>query len=382
MAKIFNCNVHSFIKVSQLAINIIDTKEFQRLRHIKQLGITSFVYPSATHTRFEHSLGVYHLTEKVLDRLLCLYPNRNYNTKELGIVKLEDDIVKECIKIAGLCHDIGHGPYSHLFDDIILKKLNLNLPDHEERSKIIVSNICHKYTDLNNDYINFICALISPDLNIPEHNNALYQIVCNKLNDIDVDKFDYLVRDSKNTGINISFDYRRLINEFILDSNDKIIFPEHCAIDIYEMFHSRYIMHKKIYQHKTSKIIELLVCDIIVEINDTYGIIEKITMDNFCDFNDYFIYAHPTSLINKLYTRKLYKLVYYSDKPPEPNILHNYNLIVVSYGYISSNKNPFNFVYFYNKRNMTDSHLLDSNNISIMIQNNHIETKYLVIDKS
>ena len=105
MSKKINCPLYGFISITPRMRCIIDTPEFKRLHNLRQLGLTYLIYPSANHTRFEHSLGVSHLA-KILTTSL------QKNQPELGITDNEIEL----IQIAGLIHDIGHGPFSHLYE--------------------------------------------------------------------------------------------------------------------------------------------------------------------------------------------------------------------------------------------------------------------------
>ncbi len=297
-SKMIKCNVHDTIRVSPTALKIINTPEFQRLRSIKQLGLCFNVYPSAMHSRFEHSLGTYHLAGKILDKIIQSYPNKEYVVPELGPEKrkLTHKMI-ECIKIGALCHDIGHGPFSHIFDDVLLEKSTHPNRHHEVRSCLIVEMLCKrelKYEFSDKD-IAFIKSIINPERH---HTGVLYQIVSNNLNGIDVDKFDYLERDSKNLGLHLAFSSSRLINEFIIDHNDNIAYPKHCSSDIYELFHSRYMMHKKVYCHKTVKLVELMLSDIFKKIDPVFKISEKINdMSEFCKLTDDTIFHYMEFLM-------------------------------------------------------------------------------------
>lgn len=307
-SKLIGCRIYGSIRVSPTALKIIDTKEFQRMRNIKQLALCYYVYPAATNTRFEHSIGVYHLAGKILDKIQQQYPNRLYHLTELGTepIGLSAKIV-ECIKIAALCHDIGHGPYSHIFDDVLLEKSVHPNKCHEVRSCQIVDMLCRRElgTELTDQDINFIKSIINPQ---SQHTGALYQIVSNYLNGIDVDKFDYLTRDAVTLGLTVVFNPDRLINEFIIDQNGNIAYPKHCSTDIYEMFHCRYMMHKKVYSHKTVKILELMLKDLFMEIDPIFNISSRIEhMDKFCDLTDdtIFHYIRTMTEVSDLYTINL-----------------------------------------------------------------------------
>ncbi|KAJ0065786.1 hypothetical protein NL108_018660 [Boleophthalmus pectinirostris] len=115
--KVFNDPIHGQMEFHHFLVKIIDTPQFQRLRYLKQLGGAYFVYSGASHNRFEHCLGVAYLAGRLVQSLREKQP-------ELGIT--DRDIL--CVQIAGLCHDLGHGPFSHMFDDMFIPKaLKMNL---------------------------------------------------------------------------------------------------------------------------------------------------------------------------------------------------------------------------------------------------------------
>ena len=114
--------IHGHITFSKIMWDIIDTPQFQRLRNLRQLSTSYFVYPGNNHSRFEHCLGTGFLSRDLINRCFEIVQN-DEDQKEI-------EYLKECVSIAGLCHDIGHGPFSHSFD-LILGSMNINWWDHE-----------------------------------------------------------------------------------------------------------------------------------------------------------------------------------------------------------------------------------------------------------
>ena len=168
---------------------IIDTIEFQRLREIKQLGCCYLIFPCAVHTRFEHSIGVYHLAKQYVD---ILNVDGQYFTERERL----------CISIAGVIHDIGHGPYSHLFDDIVPKEKH-----HEYRSGIILKRMNTKY-NLGFSYEGSKLY----HRGYQSYKEGYKSIVVSNKNGIDVDRFDYLMRDIHMTGLNYGIEFQRIMN--------------------------------------------------------------------------------------------------------------------------------------------------------------------------
>ncbi|XP_047675007.1 deoxynucleoside triphosphate triphosphohydrolase SAMHD1-like [Tachysurus fulvidraco] len=295
--KIFRDSVHGHIKMHPLLVDIIDTPEFQRLKNIKQMGGIYYVFPGASHNRFEHSIGVCHLAGELVKSL-----------KAQG----QDISIKDilCVQIAGLCHDLGHGPFSHLFEEVTmeLSEKLASIPGkivfsealknwkHEEQSgKMFDLLISHgiKKKMLNHDYkyegktlrfknidFKFIHELIEgpplsrssaqwPYSGRPQAKSYLYEIVANKLTGIDVDKMDYISRDCLHLGMKSNFSHKRFMmfarvccNED--ESKKHICMRDKEAINMYELFHSRYMLHCTVCHHRVNVAIETMITDALV----------------------------------------------------------------------------------------------------------------------
>lgn len=370
-------SIHGIIKMSNLAFKIVDTPYYQRLRSLKQLGSANKIYPNASHSRFEHSIGVYHLASRILTSIkmnsdptllnswladvpeLKDYYTRTY--KELNHEKL-DDYVCELVKIAALCHDLGHGPFSHVFDDVFIPAIRAERELNNLNNKVSELNISDKLTSTSTSISTHLdhhearsCAILEliikkdpflssiirdgeirfmQDLIDPRHDQIgfIYQIVSNGLNGIDVDKFDYLVRDATTLGLKLGFEYDRLIKDAKVIDNITC-FQEQMCYEVYSIFSTRYRMHRQVYSHKTVISIQYMICEIMMLIDPIVKIYESIyDIEKFCKLTDSyiletvkFLHLHQDSLnyddkykdrINRAYkileqidTRDLYKLI-------------------------------------------------------------------------
>jgi len=221
--KIINDPVYGFISIqSDLIFDLIEHPYFQRLRNIKQVGMTYLVYPGALHTRFHHALGAMHLMGMAIETL---------RSKGQSITASEE----EAVTIAILLHDIGHGPFSHSLEHSIVEGIS-----HEHISSLLMSN-------LNRQFDNRL-ELAIEIFNNRYEKTFLHQLVSGQL---DLDRMDYLNRDSFFTGVSegiIGFD--RIIK--MLDVHDgQIVIEEKGIYSIEKFLIARRLMYWQVYLHKT-----------------------------------------------------------------------------------------------------------------------------------
>ncbi len=233
--KIINDPVYGFISIeSDLIFDLIEHPYFQRLRHIKQLGLTDFVYPGALHTRFHHALGAMHLMSVVLENL------RNKGTQI-------SDAEYEAAQIAILLHDIGHGPFSHTLEETLIEGVH-----HESLSYLFMK-------DLNMVFNNALDLALKIFRN-SYHRKFFHQLVSSQL---DIDRLDYLKRDSFFTGVTegtIGVD--RIVAMLAVDK-DTIVVEEKGIYSIESFLNARRLMYWQVYLHKTSVSAERLLVNLI-----------------------------------------------------------------------------------------------------------------------
>ncbi|CAE6390851.1 unnamed protein product [Rhizoctonia solani] len=259
--------VHDYVELPATLSCIIDTPQFQRLRELKQLGSAYYVFPGASHNRFEHCLGVAHLARRMVEGLKNRQP-------ELGI----DDRDIKCVTIAGLCHDLGHGPFSHVWD---------------------------------NKFI--------PAVSVPPEKPFLFEIVANNRNGIDVDKFDYIQRDTHAVGNKMNDVTSRLIRSARVINNE-ICYADKDWYMVSQLFESRFSLHKMIYNHKSCKAIELMIVDALILADPFMHLSNKIhSAEEYLYLDDSVLLEIERSkapeleksreIVQRIRTRQLYKQV-------------------------------------------------------------------------
>lgn len=232
------------VPISNEVIDIIDTSDFQRLKGVSQLGPTCFVYPGANHTRFEHSIGTYSLSLKYLEVLL-----------KIPEFYQEAEDIEQTIKLVvlgALLHDIGHYPYSHWIEEMKGLPHKLKLKRHEDRAADIIlgreiGEIIRQKWQIDPK---LVCSLIQGE-NLPAKEELLRSIIDS---DIDVDKVDYLQRDSAHCGVpyGLAFDVDRLITSlWVNEKRNRICLVEKGRSPFASLIMSNIVMYQEIYWHKT-----------------------------------------------------------------------------------------------------------------------------------
>ena len=270
--------VHGFIRLDDLAISLMDTHEMQRLRRVKQLGFANLVYPGANHTRFEHSLGVLHLAELLLNKL--------------NVDVLKD--IKDEIRAAALIHDVGHMPLSHSIESVLIEKYGKG----------------HEYFPIGGGLLEVISEFGLDKMLIERlirGETPFSQIISS---DVDVDRMDYIVRDEYYTGVAYgTVDYMRLIEEmdFI---NGQLVISEGGIQAVESLLVSRFLMFPTVYFHHVSRIAEAMVRRAILPMAR-----RGVELWNFDDYELFSAMVHEggytQEIASSLLDRRLFKRALY-----------------------------------------------------------------------
>ena len=228
--KIFNDPVYGFITIpDELVFDLIEHPWFQRLRRIKQLGLTHLVYPGALHTRFHHSLGAMHLTTKAINEL---------RLKGHSITEEE----AKGVEIAMLLHDIGHGPFSHALEHSMVTGIS-----HETISRLFMNRLNEKFD-----------GRLSLALDIFENKYSKHYLHKLVSGQFDMDRLDYLKRDSFFTGVSEGIiNYERLLNMIDLHG-DELVIESKGIYSVEKFITARRLMYWQVYLHKTVLVAEFM----------------------------------------------------------------------------------------------------------------------------
>nr|XP_019952005.1 PREDICTED: deoxynucleoside triphosphate triphosphohydrolase SAMHD1 [Paralichthys olivaceus]XP_019952006.1 PREDICTED: deoxynucleoside triphosphate triphosphohydrolase SAMHD1 [Paralichthys olivaceus] len=435
-SKVFNDPIHGHVELHPLLIRIIDTPQFQRLRYLKQLGGTYFVFPGASHNRFEHSIGVGHLAGQLVQAL---------NDRQPDLLISRRDIL--CVQIAGLCHDLGHGPFSHMFDGKFIPKARPGFTwKHEEASLAMfdylvndnnLKPVMEQHGLVLPDDLEFIKEQIAGPLGTnganangwpyrgrPEDKSFLYEIVANKRNSIDVDKWDYLARDCYHLGINNNFDYHRCLmfaRVCEVDGQKQICTRDKEVGNLYDMFHTRNCLHRRAYQHKVGNIIESMIteaflkADPYIQIQGSGGRMFTLStaiddMEAYTKLTDHVFeqilhssseeLAEPRQILRNIVCRRLYKCLGQTQPSKSlkvtPDAIKDWEkelaksipqtgaqdvnlqpddfiVSVIPLDYGMKDKDPINDVRFYCKDDTTKAVQIRKNQVSKMLPENFAE---------
>jgi HD superfamily phosphohydrolase len=226
--KVIRDPIHGYIELDALTMALIDSAPMQRLRRISQLGLSNLVYPGANHTRFEHSLGVMHLAGML--------------TSRIDTVTGEE---KEELRVAALLHDLGHGPFSHVTEGLVK---HYTRQGHEDIRDILKKG---EIAEILGEHG------INP-VKVERHIQGQTDFGKILNSEIDVDKMDYLVRDSHYTGVAFGLvDHARLINEMQFYEN-KLVVAAGGVKAAESLLVSRFLMHPSVYYHHVSRIAETM----------------------------------------------------------------------------------------------------------------------------
>jgi HD superfamily phosphohydrolase len=264
--------IHDFVRVYDNELKIIDTPIFQRLRRIRQLSGAHLIYPGAQHTRFEHSLGVMHIASMAGQALA-----------EKGVVS-SDDI--QNLRLAGLLHDIGHGPFSHLFEEIFEEKRKIS---HEDLGRdIILKTEIGDIISKNGFDKKLITKLAFGDSKFQFMNEIISGV-------LSADIMDYLLRDGYFTGAeHAKIDHHRLTYSLDVYKN-KLALDKSSLVNFETMMISRFQMFKAVYFHKTVRAGEVMLLEAMDLAEDELGL-SSMNLDEYLKLSDDVILAKLLNL--------------------------------------------------------------------------------------
>jgi len=263
--------VHGYVYVTEAEKNLIDSYPFQRLRRLRQLAGSEFVYSGANHTRFEHSIGVLYLAGEL---------SENQNLSQL---LSEDDI--QLIRMASLLHDVGHGPFSHVFEHLLVKFLNKT---HEDMTHWLIQE--SELHDIINDLEynpDDVAKLAVGKLRRPRK-AFLDQIIQSA---VDIDKLDFVVRDTYHTGAEYGYvDIFRLIHMLdVLGENLAVNVSALSALESFVL--ARLESFRSIYFHRVGRAVQIMLATAMEDAKDELGLVMFDSPADYLALTDYSVWT-------------------------------------------------------------------------------------------
>ena len=373
--KIVNDPVYGFVAIpTELIFDLIEHPFFQRLRHIKQLGLTHMVYPGALHTRFQHSLGAMHLMEKAINEL-------RFKGHEITDDEAEGTL------IAVLLHDIGHGPYSHALEHSIVEGIS-----HEKISCMFMDRL-NKYFD---GRLNLAISIFNGNYK----KKYLHRLVSGQF---DMDRLDYLKRDSYFSGVSEGVvNFERLLS-MINVIDDELVIESKAIYSVEKFITARRLMYWQVYLHKTVLVAEYTIINVLkrakelrlqgVELFATpafdFFLSNRITLnefenndeviDNFSKLDDYDIFTsmkvwvtHPdyilSTLSSSIVNRKLLKIEM-QNEPFDNTVIQNIRERTMAK--LNINKNEVDY-FVINDKTSNFTYKIGTDKIGILFKNGEV----------
>jgi HD superfamily phosphohydrolase len=286
--------LYGYIRLTEVERNVIDSLAVQRLRRIRQLAGAEYVYPAANHTRFEHVLGTMYLAGVVADSLPA-----NLSADE-----------KQKVRLAALLHDVGHAPFSHLFEPLLSKYMNRN---HEDASRWIIAESTLAEVIRQQGFDPKELSGLAVGKPSKSDKSFLGQIISSSF---DVDKMDFVVRDSYHTGAGYgSVDVFRLI--YTMDVLDGNLAADVTALPTLEsLILARLESFKAIYFHRACRAVQMMLLRALEAAKDDLTILRAKTPDEYLEWDDYTVWSklclNPKSreIVREISARRLLKCAY------------------------------------------------------------------------
>ncbi|MCL4424002.1 MAG: HD domain-containing protein [Firmicutes bacterium] len=323
--------LYGFIAVTELEQKIIDTRPFQRLRGVAQLGTTYLVYPTACHTRFEHSLGVMEVSTQLYNALI----SRPENLEILGWTKEQADENRRILRLAALLHDVGHAPFSHAAEDLFPEIAGRKLSHEDYTQKIISDTEIGEVLSQDRD-LEFKTRIAEVATGTAKNKGEAFlsELITG---DLGSDRMDYLIRDSFHLGVSYGrFDIHRLLNTVHLRLNEdregpELVIEEGGTHSVEAFILARYFMFLEVYFHKTRRILDLHLSEFLSNVleNGTYPEDIELFLDS--DDHEVFRLLHQHKFdpkARRLTNREHYRLAFETNEHPNPDEIERFDWLL------------------------------------------------------